>query len=145
LGLIPRINPGACTTFEILGQYHLEVEGEDFYIDLLFYHLRLRCFVVIDLKVEAFKPEFSGKMSFYVSAVDDLLKHRDDMPTIGMILCKKKKQKIVEYALRDMNKPIGVSTYQLREALPDQLQGSLPTVEQLEAELEAVELEIEEE
>ncbi len=126
-------------------QYHLEVEGEDFYIDLLFYHLHLRCFVVIDLKVEAFKPEFSGKMSFYVSAVDDLLKHRDDMPTIGMILCKNKKQKIVEYALRDLNKPIGVSTYQLREALPEQLQGSLPTVEQLEAELEAVEIEIEEE
>jgi len=84
-------------------------------------------------------------MSFYVSAVDDLLKHRDDMPTIGMILCKNKKQKIVEYALRDMNKPIGVSTYQLREALPQQLQGSLPTVEQLEAELEAVEIEIDEE
>lgn len=126
-------------------QYHLEVEGEDFYVDLLFYHLRLRCFVVIDLKVEAFKPEFSGKMSFYVSAVDDLLKHRDDMPTIGIILCKNKKQKIVEYALRDLNKPIGVSTYQLREALPEQLQGSLPTVEQLEAELEAVEIEIEEE
>ncbi|MCL1469317.1 PDDEXK nuclease domain-containing protein [Argonema antarcticum] len=126
-------------------QYHLEVEGEDFYIDLLFYHLRLRCFVVIDLKVEAFKPEFSGKMSFYVSAVDDLLRHRDDMPTIGMILCKNKKQKIVEYALRDMNKPIGVSTYQLREALPEQLQGSLPTIEQLKAELEAVDVEIEEE
>ena len=126
-------------------QYHLEVEGEDFYIDLLFYHLRLRCFVVIDLKVEAFKPEFSGKMSFYVSAVDDLLKHRDDMPTIGIILCKNKKQKIVEYALRDMNKPIGVSTYQLREALPERLQGSLPTVEQLEAELEAVEIEMDEE
>jgi hypothetical protein len=101
--------------------------------------------VVIDLKVEAFKPEFSGKMSFYVSAVDDLLKHRDDMPTIGIILCKNKKQKIVEYALRDLNKPIGVSTYQLREALPEQLQGSLPTIEQLQAELEAVEIEIEEE
>jgi predicted nuclease of restriction endonuclease-like (RecB) superfamily len=126
-------------------QYHLEVEGEDFYIDLLFYHLRLRCFVVIDLKVEAFKPEFSGKMNFYVSAVDDLLKHRDDMPTIGMILCKNKKQKIVQYALRDLNKPIGISTYQLREALPEQLQGSLPTVEQLEAELEAVEIQIDEE
>lgn len=126
-------------------QYHLEVEGEDFYIDLLFYHLHLRCFVVIDLKVEAFKPEFSGKMSFYVSAVDDLLRHRDDMPTIGIILCKNKKQKIVEYALRDMNKPIGVSTYQLREALPEQLQGSLPTIEQLEAELEAVDVKIEDE
>ena len=126
-------------------QYHLEVEGEDFYLDLLFYHLRLRCFVVIDLKVEAFKPEFSGKMSFYVSAVDDLLKHRDDMPTIGMILCKNKKQKIVEYSLRDMNKAIGVSTYQLREALPEKLQDSLPSIEQLEAELEAVDVKIEEE
>jgi YhcG PDDEXK nuclease domain len=114
-------------------------------IDLLFYHLRLRCFVVINFKVEAFKPEFSGKMNFYVSAVDDLLKHQDDMPTLGMIICKNKKQKIVEYALQNMNKPIGVSTYQLREALPEQLQGSLPTVEQLEAELEAVEIEIEEE
>lgn len=84
-------------------------------------------------------------MNFYVSAVDDLLKHWDDMPTIGIILCKNKKQKIVEYALRDMNKPIGVSTYQLREALPERLQGSLPTVEQLEAELEAVDVEIEDE
>ena len=126
-------------------QYHLEVEGEDFYLDLLFYHLRLRCFVVIDLKVEEFKPEFSGKMSFYVSAVDELLKHRDDMPTIGIILCKYKKQKIVEYSLRDMNKPIGVSTYQLREELPERLQESLPTIEQLEAELEAVTVEAEEE
>lgn len=126
-------------------QYHLEVEGEDFYIDLLFYHLRLRCFVVINFKLEAFKPEFSGKMNFYVSAVDDLLKHQDDMPTIGMIICKNKKQKIVEYALQNMNKPIGVSTYQLREALPEQLQGSLPTIEQLQAELEAVEVAIEEE
>jgi predicted nuclease of restriction endonuclease-like (RecB) superfamily len=125
-------------------QYHLEVEGEDFYIDLLFYHLRLRCFVVIDLKVEAFKPEFSGKMSFYVSAVDDLLKHPDDMPTIGMILCKHKKQKIVEYSLRDMNKAIGVSTYQLRESLPEKFQESLPSIEQLEAELESVNMEIEE-
>lgn len=126
-------------------QYHLEVEGEDFYLDLLFYHLRLRCFVVIDLKVEAFKPEFSGKMSFYVSAVDDLLKHQDDMPTIGIILCKYKKQRIVEYSLRDMNKPIGVSSYQLREGLPERLQESLPTIEQLEAELEAVNVEVEEE
>lgn len=126
-------------------QYHLEVEGEDFYLDLLFYHLRLRCFVVIDLKVEAFQPEFSGKMSFYVSAVDDLLRHQDDMPTIGIILCKYKKQKIVEYSLRDMNKPIGVSTYQLRKGLPEKLQASLPTIEQLEAELESVNLESDQE
>lgn len=124
-------------------QHHLEVDGEDFYIDLLFYHLRLRRFVVIDLKMEKFKPEFSGKMNFYVAAVDDLLKHPDDNPSIGLILCKTKSQTIVEYALRDISKPIGVSTYQLRDTLPEQLQGSLPTIEQLEAELEAVSMEIE--
>jgi hypothetical protein len=101
--------------------------------------------VVIDLKIEDFQPEFSGKMSFYVSAVDDLLRHPDDRPTIGMILCKTKNQTIVEYALREMNKPIGVSTYQLRDTLPEQLQGSLPTIEQLEAELEALSVEVEDE
>jgi predicted nuclease of restriction endonuclease-like (RecB) superfamily len=126
-------------------QYHLEVGNQDFYIDLLFYHLHLRCYVVIDLKIEDFKPEFSGKMSFYVSAVDDLLRHPDDKPTIGMILCKTKNQTIVEYALREMNKPIGVSTYQLRDILPEQLQGSLPTIEQLEAELEALSVDVEDE
>ncbi|KAB8332487.1 DUF1016 domain-containing protein [Scytonema tolypothrichoides VB-61278] len=129
--------------FAFMGsQYHLEVGDQDFYIDLLFYHVRLRCYVVIDLKIEEFKPEFSGKMSFYVSAVDDLLRHPDDKPTIGMILCKTKNQTIVEYALRDMNKPIGVSTYQLRDVLPEQLRGSLPTIEQLEAQLEALNLDI---
>ncbi len=122
-------------------QYHLEVGGEDFYIDLLFYHLRLRCYVVIDLKIEEFKPEFSGKMNFYVSAVDDLLRHPDDQPTIGIILCKSKNKVIAEYSLRDMNKPIGVSVYQLRNNLPKGLQGNLPTVEQLEAELEIVDIE----
>ncbi|AFZ02278.1 PDDEXK nuclease domain-containing protein [Calothrix sp. PCC 6303] len=126
-------------------QYHLEVGNQDFYIDLLFYHLHLRCYVVIDLKIEDFKPEFSGKMSFYVSAVDDLLRHPDDKPTIGMILCKTKNQTIVEYALREMNKPIGVSTYQLRDILPEQLQGSLPTIKQLEAELEALSVDVEDE
>jgi YhcG PDDEXK nuclease domain len=122
-------------------QYHLELGGQDFYIDLLFYHLRLRCFVVIDLKVEEFKPEFSGKMNFYVAAVDDLLRQAEDKPTIGIILCKSKNQTIVEYALRDMNKPIGVSTYQSRETLPDNLQGNLPTIEEFEAELNNVSLE----
>jgi predicted nuclease of restriction endonuclease-like (RecB) superfamily len=122
-------------------QYHLEVGGEDFYIDLLFYHLRLRCYVVIDLKIEEFKPEFSGKMNFYVSAVDDLLRHPDDQPTIGIILCKSKNKVIAEYSLRDMNKPIGVSMYQLRNNLPKGLQGKLPTIEQLEAELEIVDIE----
>ncbi|HBB35588.1 MAG TPA: DUF1016 domain-containing protein [Cyanobacteria bacterium UBA8803] len=126
-------------------QYHLEVGGRDFWIDLLFYHYRLHCFVVIDLKVVEFEPEFSGKMSFYVSAVDDLLRQSGDNPTIGIILCKTKNQTLVEYALRDVNKPIGVSTYQLQDALPENLQGSLPTIEQLEAELEAVSLESEEE
>jgi len=122
-------------------QYHLEVGGEDFYIDLLFYHLRLRCYVVIDLKIEEFKPEFSGKMNFYVSAVDDLLRHPDDQPTIGIILCKSKNKVIAEYSLRDMNKPIAVSVYQLRNNLPKGLQGNLPTIEQLEAELEMVDIE----
>ena len=118
-------------------QYPLQVSGKDFRIDLLFYHFRLHCFVVIDLKAVEFEPEFGGKMNFYVSAVDDLLRSENDQPTIGMILCKTHDKTIVEYSLRDVNKPIGVSTYQLRDALPDQLQGSLPTIEQLEMELEA--------
>lgn len=122
-------------------QYHLEVGGEDFYIDLLFYHLHLRCFVVIDLKIEDFKPEFSGKMNFYVSAVDDLLRHPEDRPTIGIILCKSKNKVIAEYSLRDINKPIGVSAYQLKDTLPKQLQGKLPTIEQLEEQLETVSIE----
>ncbi len=116
-------------------QQHLDVGGQDFYLDLLFYHLRLRCFVVIDLKISEFQPEFVGKMNFYLSAVDDLLKHPNDQPSIGIILCKTKNNVIVEYALRDTNKPMGVSTYQLTESLPKQLKGSLPTIEELEAEL----------
>ena len=119
-------------------QYHLEVDGDDYYIDLLFYHLKLRCYVVIDLKVTEFQPEFSGKMNFYISAVDDLLRHPDDRSTIGIILCKGKKKTAVEYALRDVNRPIGVSTYQLKDSLPKSLEESLPTVEQLETELNTV-------
>lgn len=119
-------------------QYRLVVGGEEFYIDLLFYHLRLRCYVVIDLKMTEFKPEFSGKMNFYVSAVDDLLRHPDDQPTIGIILCKSKNKAVAEYALRDVNKPIGVSTHQLSNPLPKPLQESLPTIEQLEMELNIV-------
>jgi len=119
-------------------QYHLEVDGDDYYIDLLFYHLKLRCYVVIDLKVTEFQPEFSGKMNFYISAVDDLLRHPDDRSTIGLILCKGKKKTAVEYALRDVNRPIGVSTYQLKDSLPKSLEESLPTVEQLETELNTV-------
>ncbi len=108
-------------------QYHLEVGGQDYYLDLLFYHLRLRCFVVIELKIEEFKPEFAGKMNFYLSAVDDLLRHPDDGPTIGIILCQGRNAVIVEYALRDAAKPMGVAGYQLSPQLPSQLQAELPT------------------
>ncbi len=110
-------------------QYHVQVGGQDYYLDLLFYHLRLRCFVVIELKIEDFKPEFAGKMNFYLSAVDDQLRHENDQPTIGIILCKGRNEVIVEYALRDSSKPMGIAQYQLSPALPAQLQRELPTVE----------------
>ncbi len=119
-------------------QYHLEVGGDDFYIDLLFYHLKLRCFVAIDLKVTAFKPEYSGKMSFYVSAIDDLLRHEADAPTIGLILCKSRNRMVAEYALRDVNKPIAVSLYQ--QELPEGWREMLPSIEQLEAELASIDV-----
>lgn len=109
-------------------QYHLEVGGQDYYLDLLFYHLRLRCFVIIELKIEEFKPEFAGKMNFYLSAVDAQLRHADDAPSIGIILCKGKNEVIVEYALRDSQKPMGVAEYRLSAALPEGLQTELPTV-----------------
>jgi predicted nuclease of restriction endonuclease-like (RecB) superfamily len=117
-------------------QYALEVGGQEFRLDLLFYHLRLRAFVVIEVKVVDFQPEFSGKMNFYLSAVDDLLRHPDDQPSIGIILCKSKNKVVAEYALRDIRKPVGIADYRLTEALPKRLQGSLPTVEELEAELQ---------
>ncbi len=117
-------------------QYRLQVGNQDFFIDLLFYHLQLRCFVVIDLKVDEFQPEFAGKMNFYLSAVDDLLRHAQDQPSIGIILCKTKDKVVAEYALRDVHKPMGVATFQVAEALPEKLQSSLPTVAELEAELE---------
>jgi predicted nuclease of restriction endonuclease-like (RecB) superfamily len=116
-------------------QYPLQVGGEEFRIDLLFYHLTLRCFVVIDLKMDDFKPEFGGKMNFYLSAVDDLLRHPTDQPSIGIILCKLKNQVVAEYALRDLRKPMGISEYSLTGSLPNQLKSNLPSVEQLEAEL----------
>jgi predicted nuclease of restriction endonuclease-like (RecB) superfamily len=115
-------------------QYHLEVGGQDFYLDLLFYHLRLRCFVVIDLKVDDFKPEYAGKMNFYLSAVDDLLRHPSDAPTIGMILCKGKNAFIVEYALRDTAKPMGVADYKVSSSLPARLERDLPTSADLSGE-----------
>jgi predicted nuclease of restriction endonuclease-like (RecB) superfamily len=116
-------------------QVHLEVEGEDFYIDLLFYHLKLRCYVVIELKATAFKPEYAGKLNFYLSAVDATMRHESDNPSIGLILCKDRKGLIAEYALKDISKPVGVSEYQLLSAIPEELKGSLPTIEELEAEL----------
>ena len=116
-------------------QYHIDIAEEDFYIDLLFYHLRLRAFVVVDLKIGAFKPEYAGKMNFYCNVVDDRLKHASDNTTIGLILCQDKKKVLAEYALRGMDKPIGVSEYELTRALPDELKSSLPTIEEIEAEL----------
>ena len=112
-------------------EYHLEVGGQDFYIDLLFYHLRLRCYVVIELKTVAFQPEFAGKMNFYLSAVDDLMAHPNDNPSIGILLCKNRNKTIVEYALRDSRKPIGVSSYRLTQTLPKNLAGQLPSAKQL--------------
>lgn len=124
--------------FAFVGQqFHLEVNGEDFYLDLLFYHLHLRCYVVIELKAVAFKPEFAGKMNFYLSAVDDLLRHPDDKPSIGLILCKTRSKVIAEYALRDLVKPVGVARYvtKLVASLPPDLKGALPSPRQLQMEL----------
>ncbi len=116
-------------------EVHLEVAGDDFYIDLLFYHLRLRCFVVIELKSTDFKPEYAGKLNFYLSAVDDIMRHPEDQPSIGLIICRGRNGLVAEYALRDMGKPIGIASHQLRQALPEQLRGQLPTIEELEAVL----------
>lgn len=126
-------------------QYHLEIAEKDYYIDLLFYHLKLRCFVVIEIKTGDFKPEYAGKINFYLSAVDDLLKHSRDNPSIGILLCKTKNKVVVEYALRDMTKPIGVAEYKIGTSIPSKFKGSLPTVEELEAELGQVLNESEEE
>jgi predicted nuclease of restriction endonuclease-like (RecB) superfamily len=116
-------------------QYRLQIGGEEFFIDLLFYHLKLRAYVVIDLKVQAFRAEFAGKMNLYLSAVNDLLRHPDDQPSIGLILCKTRDRVVAEYALRDLSKPIGISEYELASALPDKLKGTLPTIEEIESEL----------
>lgn len=118
-------------------QVPLEVGGEDFFIDLLFYHLKLRCYVVIELKATAFKPEHAGKLSFYLSAVDAELKGEHDAPTIGMVLCKSKNKVVAEYALRNIDQPIGVAEYQLTESLPADLQTCLPSIEAIEQALAA--------
>jgi predicted nuclease of restriction endonuclease-like (RecB) superfamily len=113
-------------------QVHLEVGGDDFFIDLLFYHLKLRCFVVVELKAGAFKPEHAGKLNFYLSVVDTQMKSEHDAPTVGLLLCKSRNKVVAEYALRDVSKPIGVAEYQLVEALPADLQSSLPSIEAIE-------------
>lgn len=124
------------TGFAFVGsQVPLEVAGEDFKLDLLFYHLKLRCFVVIDLKMTPFKPEYAGKMNFYLSAVDDLLRHSDDKPSIGLILCKTKNQIIAEYAVRDLAKPLGIAEFKHLQELPSHFKGTLPTIEEIETEL----------
>lgn len=118
-------------------QVHLEVGGQDYYLDLLFYHLQLRCFIVVDLKAGEFKPEYAGKMNFYLSAVDDQMRHASDGPTLGLLLCKENDKLTVEYALRDMKKPIGVAAWKTKlvDSLPKRFQGVLPSIAQLESEL----------
>lgn len=115
-------------------QYRLEVGEKDFYVDLLFYHLKLRCFIVIELKKGPFEPDYAGKLNFYLNVVDDKLRHPDDNPTIGLILCQDKNEMIAEYALRGINKAIGVSEYELTQSLPKELESSLPAIEDLEKE-----------
>ena len=116
-------------------QVHIEVGGDDFFIDLLFYHLKLHCYVVVELKAGAFKPEHAGQLGFYLTAVDAQVKAPQDAPTIGLLLCKSKNKVVAEYALRDSNKPIGVAEFQLIESLPAELQTSLPSIELIEREL----------
>ena len=116
-------------------QFRIAVSTNEYYIDLLFYHLTLRCFIVIDLKKGEFKPEYAGKMNFYLAVVDDKLRHASDAPSIGLILCQDRNQIVAEYALRGMSKPIGVSEYELTRALPANLRSALPTVEEIEAQL----------
>lgn len=117
-------------------QYHLEVGESDYYLDLLFYHIKLKCYVVVELKNTKFIPEYAGKLNFYLSAVDSLIKSETDHPTIGILLCRDRNRIETEFALRDINKPMGVSEFTLAENLPENLKGSLPTIEEIEADFE---------
>ena len=129
------LEPG--TGFAFLGnQYHLNVGGDDFYIDLLFYNINLRCYVVIELKTGDFKPEYAGKLNFYLSAVDGILKKEQDNPSIGLLLCKSKNNVVAEYSLKDMSKPIGVSEYKLTSSLPDNLEQQLPSIEDIQKRIQ---------
>ena len=121
------------TGFAFLGnQYHLNVGGDDFYIDLLFYNLNLRCYVVIELKTGDFKPEYAGQLNFYLSAADAQLKKDTDNPTIGLLLCKNKNNLVAEYSLKDMSKPMGISEYKISSVLPEELSQQLPSVEDIQ-------------
>ncbi|EDM29257.1 hypothetical protein LNTAR_22744 [Lentisphaera araneosa HTCC2155] len=120
-------------------QYHLEVGDSDYYLDLLFYHIKLKCYVVVELKNTKFIPEYAGKLNFYLSAVDSLLKGEDDKPTIGILLCRDKNKIETEFALRDMKKPMGVSEFTLSEVLPEELKSSLPTIEEIELDMKNLE------
>lgn len=127
--------------FAFMGsQYRLEIEGDEFFIDLLLYHRILKCLVAVELKISEFKPEYVGKMQFYLAALDDRVRMPDENPSIGMILCREKKRAVVEYALRESNKPIGVAAYRIVRRLPAELKGKLPEPAQIERLLEAVEL-----
>ena len=118
--------------FAFIGnQYHLEIAGEDFFIDLLFYNITIKCYVVIELKIGQFKPEYAGQLSFYLTAVDETLKIKSDKPTIGLLLCRHKNNIIAEYTLRDMEKPMGVSEYSVNDYLPQDLKDDLPSLEEL--------------
>ncbi|WP_233589402.1 PDDEXK nuclease domain-containing protein [Flavobacterium bomense] len=126
--------------FAFVGQqFHLEIAQNDYYIDLLFYHIKLKCYVVIELKNTKFIPEYAGKLNFYLSAVDTLLKQEDDKPTIGILLCRDKNNIEAEFSLRDINKPMGISEFQFTEVVPDDLKSSLPSIEELENELKQLE------
>lgn len=125
--------------FAFIGrQVLLDVGGDEFFIDMLFYHLKLRCYVVIELKGGKFKPEHLGQLSFYLTAVDEQVKHPQDNPTIGLLLCKSKNKVVAEYALRQNTQPLGVAEYKLVESLPQELATDLPSIEQIERELTGV-------
>jgi len=121
------------TGFAFVGnQYHVNVGGDDFYLDLLFYNINLRCYVVIELKTGEFKPEYAGKLNFYLTAVDNILKRQDDNPSIGLLLCKSKNNLVAEYSLKDITKPIGVSEYRVTGNLPKEFESTLPSIEDIQ-------------
>ncbi len=119
-------------------QFPLKVGGDDFYLDLLFYHTRLRCYVIVELKADEFRPEYAGKLNFYLNAVNAQLRHPEDQRSIGILLCRTPNKVVVEYSLQNITSPLGVAEYQIMNAVPDNLKGELPSIEELEQELEAI-------